>query len=197
MDNLEAFQNQWKESKQNKAIKVGNSGTLMAKAKDQGDKIKKGHLITISVLSITLFGLILFFIYVAPFQELLSHIGMALMCGGLLLRIAIELISYGKTAMIEMSSSAVDTNERAILFYQYRTKIHGALTYLIVAAYIIGFYLLTPEFSEYIALEWLLVMDIGFVFIAFTLIYFIRKTVVEELKILHELARLKDDLKSD
>ncbi|NQZ77635.1 MAG: hypothetical protein HRT61_16265, partial [Ekhidna sp.] len=64
------------------------------------------HLWNISILSFTLLGISAFFIFVASFQELFSHFGIALMTGGLLVRIIVEISSIYKAKNINMTDSA-------------------------------------------------------------------------------------------
>jgi hypothetical protein len=194
MDDFELIKDQW--NKQKRSIPTSEVATsyLIKMAKKNKRKSQLAHLYTIIVLSSTLIVLIFFFINVAPFEQLLSHIGIAFMCGGLLLRIIMEIVSASKAAKISTAIDALNGTNQAVAFYQFRLKMHGTTTYVIVAAYIIGFYMLTPEFLLYLALKWVLIMDIGFVFIALVLFLTIRKGVLTELSVLKELSELKNDL---
>jgi len=169
---------------------------FMKQVKSTKKATKGAQLSTIIILSITLAVLIYFFTKVAPFQELLSRIGAGLMCGGLLIRIIIEIISLSKASKLSMNLPSEELSNRMVAYYHYRSKIHGTITYVIVALYIIGFYILTPEFMKYLDMKWIWLMDISFVFIAITLFYFIRKGVLEELAILREFSNVRNDLNS-
>ncbi|MFT4739883.1 MAG: hypothetical protein ACI9L9_000658, partial [Marivirga sp.] len=188
MDDFGLIKDQW--NKQKRSIPTSEVATsyLIKMAKKNKRKSQLAHLYTIIVLSSTLIVLIFFFINVAPFEQLLSHIGIAFMCGGLLLRIIMEIVSASKAAKISTAIDALNGTNQAVAFYQFRLKMHGTTTYVIVAAYIIGFYMLTPEFLLYLALKWVLIMDIGFVFIALVLFLTIRKGVLTELSVLKELS---------
>jgi cation transport ATPase len=194
MDDFEFIKDQWNKQKLSIPENEVTASHLMQKAKKNKRKSQLAHLYTIIILSTTLIVLLFFFVKVAPFQQLLSHIGIVFMCGGLFLRIIMEVVSASKAAKITTSMNALNGTNQAVEFYQFRLKMHGTITYVIVAAYIIGFYMLTPEFMLYLALKWILIMDIGFVFIALVLFLTIRKGVLTELSVLKELAALKEDL---
>ena len=55
--------------------------------------------------------------------------------------------------------------------------------------------MLTPEFSQYIEFNWMLLMDGSFVIIMLVLIWIIRKSTKEELQHLKDLIELKQNLK--
>jgi hypothetical protein len=54
--------------------------------------------------------------------------------------------------------------------------------------------MLTPEYSRYISLKWLLIMDGGFVLIAVILIQLIRKGLRDEIADLKHVADLQRQL---
>lgn len=153
------------------------------------------HYSTITILSVTLIVLILFFTKVAVFQETLSHIGVALMAGGLALRIIMEAYSLVKAQKISFEQTTIENTELNIRFYNFRKKIHSTFTIIIFALYIIGFYMLTPEFSQYFNLNRMLLIDGSFVIIMLVLIWIIRKSTREELQHLKDLIELKQNLK--
>lgn len=153
------------------------------------------HYSTITILSVTLIVLILFFTKVAVFQETLSHIGVVLMAGGLALRIIVEAYSLVKAQKISFEQTTIENTELNIRFYDFRKKIHSTFTIIIFALYIIGFYMLTPEFSQYFDLNRMLLIDGSFVIIMLVLIWIIRKSTREELQHLKDLIELKQNLK--
>jgi len=189
MNSFNDLKNSWHNSKGNLAALSNEPDFIIQEAKKSKRKTQGAQIATIIILSITLLGLIAFFSTVARFQDLLSRAGVFLMCGGLLLRIVIEVISLVKSKKLLLDLSAHELTVKMGQYYVYRTKIHGAITYIILALYIIGFYMLTPEFMQHLAMKWVWLMDIGFVFIAVTLFYVIRKGVLEELAVLR---RFKD-----
>ncbi len=106
-------------------------------------------------------------------------------------------MSMYKANRLSIDENALTSTSKVIKFFRFRTRIHGGITLLIIALYIIGFYMLTPEFMEYLAMRWIWLMDVGFVLIAITLFYFLRKTVVKELDELRELIKTREYLQEE
>jgi hypothetical protein len=147
------------------------------------------------IMGITWVGLIYFFGFLNNFQTVLSNIGVALMIGGLGLRIVIEIISTLRSKKINVSDTTSQSLENSLSFYRFRKRIHGPVTFVIVALYIIGFYMLTPEFSRHMPLKWLVACDLSGVIIAIVLIKVIGKGVRQELRDLEKLVELQERLK--
>ncbi len=145
------------------------------------------HIGNITILAITLIGLALFFYFLAPLQETLSHVGITLMLGGLLLRIVIEIMSIAKSNKIDLSSSVEKTNHQYIAFYNYRKNIHGKITMSLLVAYTIGYYLLIPEFVDYFSKIMVIVLTISYIPVAMIFGFFIRKSIRDEMQYLDEL----------
>ncbi|MFZ6663626.1 hypothetical protein [Peijinzhouia sedimentorum] len=195
MKELDDLKNKWQSGKKDLPSMPINSQELIKKAQKKKKASVLAHYGTITILSITLIVLILFFTKVAVFQETLSHIGVALMAGGLALRIIVEAYSLVKAKRISLEQTTIENTELNIHFYNFRKKIHSTFTIIIFALYIIGFYMLTPEFSQYIEFNWMLLMDGSFVIIMLGLIWIIRKSTREELQHLKDLIELKQNLK--
>jgi len=160
-------------------------------------KSKKGlsfHYGNIIILSITLICLFLFFYFVAPVQELLSRIGVGFMMIGILLRIVIEVFSSIKSKKINKLDTALKTTELTLDFYKFRKKIHGAITHIIFVLYLIGFYMISPEFSNYFSLWQMILMDVS-CFVIIAVIYIqMRKGIQNEMNILLEIIELKKEI---
>jgi hypothetical protein len=160
-------------------------------------KSKKGlsfHYGNIIILSITLICLFLFFYFVAPVQELLSRIGVGFMMIGILLRIVIEVFSSIKSKKINKLDTALKTTELTIDFYKFRKKIHGAITHIIFVLYLVGFYMISPEFSNYFSLWQMILMDVS-CFVIIAVIYIqMRKGIQNEMNILLEIIELKKEI---
>src|ERR1700730_7730887 len=153
MDNLT---NKWKEAMQVVEPPLQTAEQLIGIAKEKKKRILYSQYGTIVVLTITLIAISFFFHFARPFKELLSKIGIGFMLCGLLLRIIIEVISTFKSKNIHLINNASKTANDALAFYNFRKQIHGPVTISTVGLYIIGFYLLSPEFSEYISLQWMI-----------------------------------------
>ena len=160
-------------------------------------KSKKGlsfHYGNIIILSITLICLFLFFYFVAPVQELLSRIGVGFMMIGILLRIVIEVFSSIKSKKINKLDTALKTTELTLDFYKFRKKIHGAITHIIFVLYLVGFYMISPEFSNYFSLWQMILMDVS-CFVIIAVIYIqMRKGIQNEMNILLEIIELKKEI---
>ena len=195
MDNeFKNLQQKWQ--KQKKEIGDGSS-SLEQIVSTIESKRKKGlsfHYGNIIILLITLIGLLFFFYYVAPIEELLSRIGAGLMMVGILLRIVIEVFSSIKSKKINKLDTALKTTELTLDFYKFRKKIHGAITHIIFVLYLVGFYMISPEFSNYFNLWQMILMDVScFVIIAFIYVQ-VRKGIKNEMKMLLEIIALKNEI---
>lgn len=192
-DKFDELQNSWNQAKKEHSGNKDSSHFLKT-AKTNHAKSVRAHLGNILVLVLVVVGLTAFFWYLAPLQDTLSHIGIALMIGGLIVRIIIEWISRLKANTIDYSQSSQDSAHLAKSFYQYRKRIHGPVTITIIALYTIGFYLLTPEFSNYFSPVWMWIIDLSYLVIAIVLFLLIRKGVVREMSDLREIEMLENSL---
>ena len=160
-------------------------------------KRKKGlsfHYGNIIILLVTLIGLFLFFYFVAPVQELLSRIGVGFMMIGILLRIVIEVFSSIKSKKINKLDTALRTTELTLDFYTFRKKIHGAITHIIFVLYLVGFYMISPEFSNYFSFWQMILMDVS-CFVILAIIYIqMRKGIKKEMNMLLEIIALKKEI---
>ncbi len=149
---------------------------------------------TVIILLITLVVISLFFYYVAPVKNILSRIGVLLMIGSLLIRIAIELASARKLKKINTEDSALKSIETLISFHSFRKLIHSPISIIIISAYTLGFYLITPEFSLYISFWILVLIDLSYVVVAIVLFMNISKGIKKEMKTLSDMIQLREDL---
>jgi hypothetical protein len=192
MEDFNDLTQQWKKGRSGENIPDPKEIILLAKQKKQHSI--QAHIGTIGILTTTLIVLSLFFIYVAPFRETISHTGIILMLGGLFIRVVIEIVSMRKAAVIAPDQTTIEHTNRMIGFYEFRKKIHGPLTYIIFGLYGVGFFLLIPEFSLYISESWMIIMVISFLVIMTGLLIIIWKSTRRELRILKELVTLKSAL---
>lgn len=149
---------------------------------------------TIIILSITLIGIVLFFIYVAPVQEIMSKMGCWLMILGLLFRILIEAISITKAKRIIKLDNTLNNLANLIKFHQFRKIIHNTISPIILTAYTIGFFIITPEFSKYIEFWYLTLICISYFVAGIIIFSVIRKSVKKEMKKIDEILSLKKEL---
>ena len=195
MDNeFKNLQQKWQKQKK----ELGNSSSsfeeILSKIESKRKKGLSFHYGNIIILLITLFGLFLFFYFVAPVEELLSRIGVGFMMIGILIRIVIEIFSSIKSKKINKLDTALKATELTIDFYKFRKKIHGAIMHIIFIMYLVGFYLISPEFSNYFSLWQMILMDVS-CFVIITIIYIqIRKGIKSEMQTLLEIIELKNEI---
>lgn len=197
MDELEKLSARWKAAKRDIAPGPGNPAVIIALARRKKRNSIYFQYGNIAVLLAVLLVISAFFFYIAPMQDLLSRVGIALMTFGLLLRILIEAFSVMKFLGIDISASTLKNTEDTAAYFRFRKKIHGPVTVSIVAAYTIGFYVLTPEFSGYIDLPWMILIDLSYLAGAVFLIWQIRKGIRREMDDLAELVTLKQQLSGE
>ena len=191
MDDLKDL---WNDSRSNLKVQEDNTEQLIMKAEKKKKSNYYFHLLNIFILTTTLVGISLFFYYVAPLKTLLSRTGMALMTGSLLIRIGIEVMSSIKSSKIDLTKDALNATEDALEFFNYRKRIHGLITLIIVALYTFGFYMLTPEFSLYLNTVSMILIHVSYVLGAFFLVWQIRNGIRKEMKNLQEIVSLKSEI---
>lgn len=195
MDNdFKNLQQKWQKQKNELEENTSSFEQIVSTIESKKKKGLSFHYGNIIILVVTLIGLFLFFYSVAPVQELLSRIGVGFMMIGILLRIVIEVFSSIKSKKINKLDTALKTTELTIDFYKFRKKIHGAITYIIFVLYLVGFYMISPEFSNYFSLWQMILMDVScFVIIAFIYIQ-MQKGIKKEMNILLEIIALKKEI---
>ncbi|WP_299157032.1 hypothetical protein [uncultured Tenacibaculum sp.] len=195
MDNeFKDLQRKWEKQKSELEGNSSNFKQLVSKIENNRKKGLSFHYGNIIILSITLIGLFLFFYFVAPVKELLSRIGVGFMMIGILLRTLIEISSSIKAKKINKLDSTLKTTELTISFYKFRKRIHGPITLIIFVFYLAGFYMISPEFSNYFSLWQMILMDVS-CFVIITFIYIqIRKGIQNEMTLLLETIQLKKEI---
>ena len=184
----------WQDAKKAAQKSTLSTADLILQANKKKKLSQNFHVVNILILSIVLVGICAFFYYVANFQQTISHIGVGLMTGGLAVRIFIEFISMIIFKRIDLTDTASETNQKTMRFYAFRRRIHGPVTIIIVLAYTMGFFLLTPEFSLYFSTPMMVLIDGSYIIGAVILTWQIRKGIVNEIKTLNELVSLRNNL---
>jgi hypothetical protein len=168
---------------------------IIVRATKKRNRTLRIQLGNIAILMVVLLTLSLYFVYVAKFQQTISHLGSLLMVGSLALRILIEMLSIYFNQKIDLTETVTSNNNSFLRYYSFRKKIHGPVTIGVVLLYSIGFYMLTPEFATWFPFWLLVLIDSSYVPGAFIAGYFVRSAIVRELKMLKEILRFRDDLK--
>ena len=123
----------------------------------------------------------------------MSRIGVALMVGGLVIRIMIEYYSALKSRTIDVSNNALSNTDQTLEFYNFRKRIHGPVTIIIVAIYCIGLGLLTPEFYKYIG-PVIFLFDGMFCVAGVIIIWQVRKGIRKEMTDLKDILEIRRQL---
>lgn len=193
MDDLKSI---WKSAKGNTGKLGVSTATLISQAEAKRKNAVVSHIWNMGILFGVVVILIVCFYFFFPFRETLSRTGVAFMVGGLLVRIAIELFSIQKAGKVNVSDATAKATEDTLAFYEFRKKIHGPVTISIVTLYVVGFYMLSPEFSKYIPMTGMVIMDIGFLVGAIAMMLFIRTGIRKELEDLRSVVDIKKALSS-
>jgi hypothetical protein len=180
----------WKQGKETLSPE-GSANLLVTQANSRKKQVRLEIYGNLIILALSLIILAWFFKFVISLKDTASQAGMYLMLGGLLVRVVIEIISVVKFRHIRYSDHIEQTTAAALSFYQFRRRVHGPVTVSILTMYVIGFYLLTPEFSQHIPLQWMIMMHVSFVIMAAVLFWLISKGVRKEMSTLKYLANLR------
>ena len=193
-DHFSAIENAWNNSKKN----LKSSPESLQATYTQIQKNKKSHFMfyygTIIILSVTLIGISCFFYFVAPVQQTLSRIGAGLMLIGLFVRIIIEIATVIRSKKVHVQNNSLEAINNAVSFYQFRTKVHYTIAPIIITLYTIGFYMITPEFLEYLSTKSVIFFDVLYLVLAVFLFVQIRKGVLKEMNILNETIDLQKEI---
>jgi hypothetical protein len=193
MDNLE---NQWNAAKKTISTSSANPEDLIRLATSKKKGLLYFHFGNIIIFTITLVVLLLYFnsIYL---KETLSKIGMFLMLSSMSVRLLVEIISTIKSKKIQLINDASISTDNAVSFYSFRKKVQGPASITTVVLYVIGFYLLSPEFSKYIEMKWMMAMHVSFVLAAVVLIIQAKKGMAKEITVLKSLIELQKEMNND
>lgn len=193
-NDFDALQRQWQKDKEQVENNLESKDEMLATITSKGNWSQRFHYGNIIVLILVLVGIGSFFYFVAPVQKTLSHIGVGLMTGGLALRICIEFISISKLKKVNSYDTVLKSTSSALSFYQFRKKIHGPITISIIVLYTIGFFLITFEFALYFSSTSMVLIYISYVIGAIIPIVLVRKNIIKEIKILHDIVLLKNKI---
>lgn len=193
-NDMDELVNQWKNAK--KGVPKAESIDALIKTAESRKRssiaFHYGNMIVLSVLAMTL---VLFFLFLFPFQETVSRIGVGFMVGTIVLRVIIEYYSSRKANMINLAAATVSATDETLKFYEFRKKIHGPVTISMVALYTIGLGLLTQEFIKHIGYI-ILLFDAMYCLGGVFVIWQIRKGIKKEMDDLKEIIKIKSQLAS-
>lgn len=191
---IDELKNVWKDARKTVEYPVPGTEKLIGLAEKKKKSTVRIHVVNILILLVVLIAISAFFVFVARFNQTISHIGIALMTGGLAVRILIECFSIYLSTRINLTESVQQTNTSFLRFYRFRKKVHGPVTISIVILYTIGFYLLTPEFSLYFSRPMMLLIDGSYIVGAVIYTWSIRRAIRKEMGYLDELLKLQTQI---
>jgi hypothetical protein len=185
----------WKKGKSSQV-----SGLTSERIIDQANTKMKNSLMAhygnIAIMGAMAILIFVFYFVLYPMATALSNAGICLMLAALIVRVGIEIVSLRRSKIVRIAKATVNAAEESRKFYEFRKRMHGTVTIVLVGLYIVGWFMLTPEYSRHISGTWLLIMDGGFVVIAAVLITVIRKGLQAEIADLQHLADLQRQLES-
>lgn len=142
MKEFEKLQQVW--TAQTGANAKASATDLINKAKIHAMEIKRKHFWTIAILLLTFLILAAYFIWINLYDINLFTVGLGLMMGMLLLRIALEVVSIGRFQKLQLDVSLKDYSQSVNKFYAWRKRIHYVFTPIIYLSYFCGFVLMLP-----------------------------------------------------
>lgn len=180
----------WKESKE--ATKPASTiAKIISKANEKRKNSLYTHYGNMAILTGVLLLVCVFLYYLFPFEHALSQGGVHIMVAGLAVRILIEIWSVSKFNQIDLTDPTSKATKASEDFYLFRKQVHGPVTITIVALYLAGFFMLTPEISKYVEVKWVIALDIMSISAAVLLIRVISHGIQEELRGLWEVVELR------
>lgn len=142
MDNFKELQNKWQNQTKVSATEDGFQ-TLLKNVKSIENKQKTGNI----VLTLTIIILVSFLIYVSGYKSATFMLGIGLMIGSLVIRIAVELFSLKKLRRINFSKDSSTFKKDLTNYYSFRKYTHYLITPIALVTYVIGFVILLPQFK--------------------------------------------------
>ena len=155
--------------------------------------VKAKHRWTIGILLMTVLFLIVYFVTYTDFTINRFFAGLSLMIIALVVRLAVEWVSYTNFQRIDIRSDLKTYSERVAKFYTGRKKIHFIVTPLMVLTYIIGFILLLPIFRQIFSYGFYLYIVISGTIFFIGFVAFVVKGIKKERALLMALRKVKID----
>lgn len=188
MKTFEELQNIW--NQQTASESQPTPTEIIKKAESHTKKIKRGHLWTRIILSLTSIILISYYIWSGAYRNIQFSIGLCIMIVMLVSRVALEWISVKKLANLNTDLTLIEYSKLAHQFYTWRKKIHYILTPIIYLTYTAGFTLLLPVFKNIFSRGfYLYILLSGYIFL-FLFAFFMIRFIQKEIKLLHFLKNI-------
>ncbi|MDP5060423.1 MAG: hypothetical protein NWP64_00750 [Maribacter sp.] len=186
MNNFEDLQNNWQNQTTVSATEDGFKALLKG-VKSIEQKQRTGNI----VQTITIIILVAFLIYVSGYKSETFMLGIGLMIGSLVVRIAIEMYSLKKLRSISFSNESNTFQNDLTSYYSFRKYTHYLITPLALVIYTVGFIILLPLFKASLSHGFYLYILCSSVVFLVVFSIFIYKQIRKELSKLKEL-QMKD-----
>jgi hypothetical protein len=188
MKTFEELQNIW--DQQTASESQPTPTEIIKIAESHTKKIKRSHLWTRIILSLTSIILISYYIWSGAYRNIQFSIGLCIMIVMLVSRVALEWISVKKLANLNTDLTLIEYSKLAHQFYTWRKKIHYILTPIIYLTYTAGFTLLLPVFKSIFSRGfYLYILLSGYIFL-FVFAFFMIRIIQKEIKLLHFLKNI-------
>lgn len=173
METFDSLQELW--NQQSVAITKPSAGELMRKGQAHIKKIKASQVATTGILAALIITLVAYFISMEAHKLNELTIGLTIMIGVMLTRVALEVISIKKFAAIVPDISLVEYSIRMQEYYSWRKRIHLVFIPIIYITYMFGFTLLLPAFKANLSfgMYWYVVIS-GYGFLTFFALMLVR-----------------------
>ncbi len=169
MNNFEELQNKWKNQSGLSATENGFESLLKSvKSIERKQKIMNVVLLT------TIIVLLFFAMYVSGYKNSNFLLGISLMIGSLIFRIAFELYSLQRSKKLNFINDYKVFKEDLTSYFSYRKFVHYMITPLSILVYVVGFIVLLPLFKASLShgfYIYILVSSIGLLLIFSVFIY--------------------------
>ncbi len=156
-------------------------------AQQKLQKLRKEQRITQLILGVTGIVLIVFFFYISAYKYNGTLLGMLLMISVVVIRVYIEVKSQHTLRKMNVLLSLEDFKAQLIAYYQNRKTLAFKTIPVLLIVYNLGIGIMMYYFYLYLSRGFFYYVLISYVVSFVVLFYFIRKQVLNELKILKNL----------
>lgn len=191
---FEFLQKDWNSAKKETKANPEKASKIIGEAMARKKASIYFHYGNIMVLGAIAILILIYFLWLYPFEALLSKLGIGCMLLGLLVRIGGELISVRKFIKINIADTVIDNTIEWQQFLEFRKRMHGIFTIATIGLYTAGFFMLYPEIYKYFGSNILILLTGFYIIGAALLIRGIRPNIKKEMKDLEMITELKKEL---
>jgi hypothetical protein len=148
METFENLQSLWARQEQLPRPTVAE---LIKKGENHIKNLKAGQVATTAILSLLIIILVAYFFWMGAHTRNPLTLGLSIMIGVILLRVALEVVSMRKLRLITPYLTLTEYSEKMQAYYRWRKRIHIIFIPIIYIAYTGGFTLLLPSFKIHLS----------------------------------------------